>query len=67
MRKLLRPQRRRRGERTDRLGALRSVVALLMLGSASASVLGVVGTSLHQTPPITSMIPSSRAAKAMCA
>lgn len=31
-----------------------SLIALLMLGSAGASVLAVVGTSLNQTPPITS-------------
>ena len=43
---------RRRGARALGWAAVGSIVALLMLSSASASVLAVVGTSLHQTPPI---------------
>lgn len=44
----------RRRARALGWAAVGSIVALLMLGSASASVFAVVGTSLNQTPPISS-------------
>jgi hypothetical protein len=47
-------QRRPRGVRALGWLAIASIVAVAMLGSTSAAVLGVVGTTLHQTPPIAS-------------
>ena len=48
-------------------GAVAAIVALLMLGSASASVLAVVGTSLHQTPPISFSDPNFQGTDEECA
>ena len=43
---------RRRGVRKLGWAGAAAIVALLMLGSASASVFAVVGTTIHQTLPI---------------
>ena len=58
---------RRRGARALGWVAVGSIVALLMLGSASATVLGVVGTSLHQTPPISFNDPNFQGDDEECA